>query len=76
MAAYIVAMSNGVFMNSGQAFAVAPYGFAFPKGNGMAAPVKAAVNLLISNGVYMKILSKWGIQAGAVSTSVINGATS
>jgi polar amino acid transport system substrate-binding protein len=72
VAAYIVATSNGVFMNSGQAFEVAPYGFAFPKGNGMAAPVKAAVNLLISNGTYMKILKKWGVQAGAVSQASIN----
>jgi polar amino acid transport system substrate-binding protein len=76
VAAYIVATSNGVFMNSGQAFEVAPYGFALPKGNGMAAPVKAAVNLLISNGVYTKILTKWGVQAGAVSTATINSATS
>lgn len=76
VAAYIVATSNGVFMNSGQAFEVAPYGFAFPKGNGMAAAVKAAVNLLISNGVYLKILKKWGVQAGAVSQATINSATS
>ena len=45
VAAYIVATSNGVFQNSGSAFEVAPYGFALPKGNGMAAPVQAAVNL-------------------------------
>jgi polar amino acid transport system substrate-binding protein len=76
VAAYIVATSSGVFMNSGTAFAVAPYGLALPKANGMAAPVKAAVNLLISNGVYKQILTKWGVQAGAVTTSVINGATS
>jgi polar amino acid transport system substrate-binding protein len=76
VAAYIVSMSNGVFMNSGQAFEVAPYGFAFLKGNGMAAPVEAAVNLLISNGTYTKILKKWGVQAGALSTATINSATS
>ena len=76
VAAYIVATSNGVFMNSGQAFEVAPYGFAFLKGNGMAAPVKDAVNLLISNGTYLKILKKWGVQAGAVSSATINSATS
>jgi polar amino acid transport system substrate-binding protein len=76
VAAYIVSTSNGVFMNSGQAFEVAPYGFAFLKGNGMAAPVKDAVNLLISNGTYSKILAKWGVQAGAVSTATINSATS
>ena len=76
VAAYIVASSNGVFNNSGTAFEVAPYGLALPKGNGMAAPVRAAVNLLISNGIYKQILTKWGVQAGAITTSVINGATS
>ena len=76
VAAYIVATSNGVFMNSGTAFEVAPYGLALPKGNGMAAPVKSAVNFLIANGVYKKILTKWGVQAGAVTTATINPATS
>jgi len=76
VAGYIVATSNGVFQNSGTAFAVAPYGLALPKGNGMAAPVQAAVNALIANGVYNQILTKWGVQSGAVTKSVINGATS
>jgi polar amino acid transport system substrate-binding protein len=76
IASYIAATSNGVFMNSGSAFEVAPYGLALPKSNGMAAPVQAAVNLLISNGVYNKILTKWGVQAGAVTTATINTATS
>ena len=76
VAGYIVATSNGVFQNSGTAFEVAPYGLALPKGNGMAAPVQAAVNYLIGNGVYNQILTKWGVQSGAVTSSVINGATS
>lgn len=76
VAGYIVATSKGVFQNSGTAFAVAPYGLALPKGNGMAAPVQQAVNALIANGVYSQILTKWGVQAGAVTSSVINGATS
>lgn len=76
VAGYIVATSHGVFQNSGTAFAVAPYGLAVPKGNGMAAPVQAAVNVLIGNGVYGQILAKWGVQSGAVTTSVLNGATS
>ena len=76
VAGYIVATSNGVFQNSGTAFEVAPYGLALPKGNGMAAPVQAAVNYLIGNGVYSQILTKWGVQSGAVTTSVVNGATS
>ncbi len=76
VAAYIVATSNGVFQNSGAPFNLAPYGLALPKGNGMATPVMNAVNLLISNGVYNQILTKWGVQAGAIPTATINGATS
>jgi len=76
VAGYIVATSNGVFQNSGTAFTVAPYGLALPRGNGMAKPVQSAVNFLIGNGVYTQILTKWGVQSGAVTTSVVNGATS
>jgi polar amino acid transport system substrate-binding protein len=76
VAAYIVANSNGVFQLSGTAYAPAPYGLALPKGNGMAAPVAAAVNLLISNGIYHQILVKWGVQAGAITSATINSATS
>jgi polar amino acid transport system substrate-binding protein len=76
VAEYIVATSNGVFVNSGVPFSVAPYGLALPKGNGMTTPVQSAVNFLIANGVYNQILTKWGIQAGAVTSALINSATS
>ncbi|MGH9019065.1 MAG: ABC transporter substrate-binding protein [Acidimicrobiales bacterium] len=76
VAGYIVATSNGVFANSGTAFEVAPYGLALPKGNGMAAPVQAAVNELIQNGTYKQILTKWGVQPGAVTAATVNSATS
>ncbi len=73
---YVVAQSNGAFKLSGQAFAVAPYGIATPKGNGMDTAIAAAVTVLINNGTYAKILQKWGVQDGAVSKVTINGATS
>jgi len=76
VAAYIVAQSNGQFQNSGQAFEVAPYGIALPKGLGLTRPVDGAIGQLISDGIYLKILKKWGIQAGAISRPEINGATS
>jgi polar amino acid transport system substrate-binding protein len=76
VAAYIVASSNGVFQSSGKAFNVVPYGLALPKANGMAAPVQSAVSLLLGNGVYGQILAKWGLQAGGVTSSTINGAVS
>ena len=76
VAAYIVSTSNGVFVNTGSPFNLAPYGLALPKGNGMATSVQGAVNALIANGVYNQILTKWGLQSGALPTATINGATS
>ena len=46
------------------------------KDNGMAKPILDALKQLMANGTYLKILQKWGVQAGAISTPVINGATS
>ncbi len=75
VAAYIVSTSNGVFQNSGAPIGVAPYGLAVAKNKGLTSPVQAAVNLLISNGVYTQILAKWGLQAGAVTQASVNGAS-
>jgi len=76
VAGYVVAQSNGEFKISGQAFNVAPYGIAAPKGNGMVNALAAAVTKLMNNGTYSKILKKWGVESGAVVTVAINGATS
>jgi len=40
------------------------------------APILAALDGLIKNGTYTTILTKWGVQAGAIKTPKINGATS
>ena len=76
VAAYIVKQSKGQFKLTGNAYGTAPYGIALPKGNGMAKPVLDAVKLLMKNGTYMSVLTKWGIQAGAITNPKINGATS
>jgi polar amino acid transport system substrate-binding protein len=72
----IVKQSNGQFKVSGKSYGTAPYGIAIPKGNGMAKPILAALKVLMSNGTYMSVLTKWGIQAGAITNPTINGATS
>lgn len=76
VAAYQVKQSSGAFKLSGPAYGTAPYGIAMPKNNGMAKPVLAALKHLMADGTYMKILTKWGVQAGAINNPVINGATS
>ena len=76
VAAYQVKKSGGQFKLSGQPYGTAPYGIAIPKGNGMAQAVLAALKDLMQNGTYTQILTKWGIQAGAINNPVINGAVS
>ena len=76
VAAYQVKVSGGTFKLSGQPYGTAPYGIAIPKNNGMAKPVLAALKSLMADGTYKKILDKWGVQAGAITNPVINGATS
>lgn len=76
VAAYQVNQSKGAFALVGQPYGTAPYGIALPKGNGMAQPVLAAVQALISDGTYLKILTSYGVQAGAITSPVVNGATS
>ncbi|MEV6996282.1 ABC transporter substrate-binding protein [Streptomyces sp. NPDC093982] len=47
-------------------------GFAFKKGSPLTKAFRAAVNELIENGTYARILKKWGTSASAIDTSRIN----
>ncbi|MFD8026434.1 ABC transporter substrate-binding protein [Streptomyces lavendulae] len=47
-------------------------GFALKKGSPLAPALQAAVNELIGNGTYARILQKWGTTASAIDTSRIN----
>jgi polar amino acid transport system substrate-binding protein len=74
--AYQIKLSNGGFKLIGESYNFKPYGLALPKHNGMAAPMLAALKELMSNGTYLRILTKWGIQSGAINNPAINGAIS
>lgn len=76
VAAYIVKKSSGQFKLTGKSYGTAPYGIAIPKGSGLAQPILSALKVLMSNGQYKAILTKWGIQDGAITNPQINGATS
>lgn len=47
-------------------------GFAFTKGSPLTKAFKAAVNELIKDGTYARILKKWGTSPSAIETSRIN----
>jgi polar amino acid transport system substrate-binding protein len=76
VAAYQVKQTGGQFKLVGESYNFKPYGIAIPKTTGMAAPMLAALKLLMSNGTYGQILTKWGIQSGAISSPKLNGAIS
>jgi polar amino acid transport system substrate-binding protein len=78
VADYQVKKSNGAFKLTGPAFANAPYGLAVPKKSGLAPAIEAALKAVMADGTYTKILTKWGIQSGALPAAKvkINGATS
>jgi polar amino acid transport system substrate-binding protein len=76
VAAYQVKKSAGQFKLTGQPYGTAPYGIAIPKNTGLDKPILDAVKAIMANGTYNQILSKWGIQSGAIKTPAINAATS
>ena len=76
VAAYIVKQSQGRFKLSGKSYGTAPYGIAIPKGSGLAKPVLDALKVLMKDGAYTSILTKWGIEQGAISNPKLNGAIS
>ncbi|WP_190196585.1 ABC transporter substrate-binding protein [Streptomyces djakartensis] len=47
-------------------------GFAFKKGSPLTKAFQAAVNELIKDGTYARILKKWGTSASAIDTSRVN----
>ncbi|MCI3275561.1 ABC transporter substrate-binding protein [Streptomyces cylindrosporus] len=67
---YAVAHQQGVkFLNEYHRLDV---GFAFKKGTKLAPAFQAAVNKLIADGTYTKILKKWGTTGSAIEKSQIS----
>lgn len=49
-----------------------PVGAGTLKGSGLLDPVREALLDLMKQGVYTKILAKWGLQAGAIKDPIVN----
>lgn len=71
------AQTTGKLGLIGQQYGAAPYGYAIGKNSGqLKDAVLGAVKALIADGSYMKILKDAGMESGAITTPVINGAQS
>jgi polar amino acid transport system substrate-binding protein len=75
VAEYEAALPDAKFEVAGKSYDDAPYGIAIPKSSGaLKDAILAALKELIADGTYGKILAKWNVGDGAISTPVINGA--
>jgi ABC-type amino acid transport substrate-binding protein/predicted Ser/Thr protein kinase len=71
---FAVKNSGGVLVPAGQVFDAAPYGWAVPKGSGLAEAMRKALEHLIVTGEYRTIATLWGVELGMIDKPVLNGA--
>ena len=74
---YAVSQTEGKLQLAGPIFDSAPFGIAVAKDSGtMTQAVQTALQSLIDDGTYGRILTTWGVSAGAITRVTINGGTS
>jgi len=73
---YGIVQLKGKLQTAGKTFEAAPYGMAVAKDSGMAKAVQAALQSMVDDGSYGKILDKWGVADGGLKKITINAATS
>lgn len=70
-----ISKTDGQLVQVGEMYAAAPYGVAVPKSGGtLKEAIQAAIDSMIKDGSYKKILAKWGADVGAIDQSQINAA--
>jgi polar amino acid transport system substrate-binding protein len=71
VADYQVTQEPGKLRTSGTACSVYPYGVAMVKSTGLEKAVEDAIKYLIDNGYYTALLTKRGVQDGAITSSAV-----
>jgi polar amino acid transport system substrate-binding protein len=72
VADYQVKLESGKLKIGGTACSVSPYGVAMVKSTGLEQAVTDAIKYLIDNNYYTSILTQWGVQDGAVTSSAVS----
>jgi polar amino acid transport system substrate-binding protein len=71
--AYAVVQTKGQVEKLGKVYDSAPYGYVLAKkDSAFAKAVAGAVNALIKDGTYQKVLDSWHVGEGAMSTAQVN----
>ena len=69
---YVATQAPGKYRLGGPRYNYVYIGIATKKGNGVAQAVAKAINLLIKNGAYHRILARYGVTADAVPRALVN----
>jgi polar amino acid transport system substrate-binding protein len=70
---YAITHTAGKLTVLGDVYGAAPYGFLLKKGQtAFADAIAAAVNDLIADGSYRQILTSWGVEGGAITSSKVD----
>lgn len=72
VAAYLVKESGGTLAKVGEDYGLAPYGVLVNRDSGLTDAVRLAMQSLIDDGTYTRILERWGQEDGEVTRSRIN----
>lgn len=72
---YAISKSSGKLQQAGKTFDVAPYGIPVKKNSDLTPVLQKTIQALIDDGTYKKILDKWGVADGSVTTAEINAAS-
>ncbi|ONI76436.1 ABC transporter substrate-binding protein [Actinosynnema sp. ALI-1.44] len=69
---YAIKQTNDTLEHMGHVYDTAPYGLVLPKGKGeYAKAIQGALQALMDDGTYQRILAKWGVR-GAIPRSEVN----
>jgi polar amino acid transport system substrate-binding protein len=75
--AYAVKQTGDKLQLLGDIYESAPYGYVIPKDQAdFAQAVAGAVDAVIKDGTYQKVLEKWGVQGGAITKAEVNPSAS
>ena len=72
---YAISLAKDKLQAAGETADAGPYGIAVAKDSGMAEAVQAALQSLVDDGTYLEILTRWGVEGGAVNPITINAAS-
>ena len=73
IALYAVKQTNGAVEALGKSYDATPYGYVVPKSEtGLATAFAGALKALDASGDYKKILTKWGVEGGAINNFAVN----